>query len=425
MTDITKSSSLGPSIKLGRLPYGFFHNVERIRWDGDDVEFSGYTAEATDRENLAVMREQLLGTSSSLDTPVVPLICRDDPWRTTYLSNVTVGVEDPAGADRLRRLPYTVRGRRVPGRDAPLFELLQLGGYRSNSISIVEANTQPWHGVPAAVVDYWDGESADYDFTVTRTCETAADGVGIGVYSTTGNARRLATYSLPVANFYDGAATLTIGGNVVTGRQVWDTDANTNEWSLTNGICTVSAGAFGSEGHQFQIVGLDTAGTATTTKNFRWYFDDVGSQVPDSFTTLTVIQNRPEVVAIRLGMRVGADRYRIVMDVTLRRGSRLAEFTWRIDEDFVVTVDRGATADSATSITGGIKDASGTNRWIMVSPNTVSKSTGQGSMALSSAGTRLSAGIGIIDNSASADNDTSNQERYFGALECRQQVVGR
>jgi len=91
----------------------------------------------------------------------------------------------------------------------------------------------------------------------------------------------------------------------------------------------------------------------------------------------------------------------------------------------VVTVDRGATADSATSITGGIKDASGTNRWIMISPNTVTKSTGQGSMALTSAGTRLSAGIGIIDNGASADNDTSNQERYFGALECRQQVVGR
>lgn len=418
------SRTLGPTIKLGPLPYGILHNVERIRWDGDSVEFSGHTAEFADATELAVRREQLLGLSHSLDMPVLPIIFGDDPYRTSYFTDVEVGVEDPAGVDRLRRLPYTVRARRVPGRDAPLFELLSLGGLRSNSISFAAASADPWIGVPAAVTDFWNGEDADYALDYTRTLGAGVDGVGISLYTTTGNARRLATYTLPIDSYYDGACKLTLGGEVVTGRQVWDTDADANDWSITNGIVTVSPAPTSADKQQFRVVGLTgTGGGTSTTKDFRFYFEDTGSQVPDSFTTLTVIDNRPEVARIRLGMRVGTTRYRIVMDITVRRGARLAEFTWRMDESFVVTVDRGATADAATAMTGGLKDGS-SPRWLMISPNTVTAGTVQGELALTSAGTRLSVGLGIVDGT-SGDDDNANRDQYFGALEARQLVVGR
>ncbi len=416
-------TTLASTIRIGRVPRGRFHNAERIRWDGDRISgLSGRTTEA-DTADLPIVREQILGLANTVDQPVVPLDCTAEPSLDGYYAVGRVRADFDPGASALGHFGYDIELTRLPDRDIPRLEFMSVGGLRSNSHSIAAGAVVPWLGIPAATPDYWNGEATALPFTfdTTRACATAPDGVGLATYATTGIARRLARFSLPPTNYHDGAAELSLDGNPVVGRRIHNSDAATNNWQVSNGIVTVTPGATAGT---VNIANLNAAGTTTTDRDFDLIYYDSGTPLTiDAFTTLTVIRNTPEVVVARVGCRSGTRLELAVLDITMRRGARLAECTFRTETSTAKKI-QCTTASAGTAGTSLIYASSGAERWMMLTPQSWTDDTTQGGMTITSS--RADFGIGHHthgDSTPEGRNDLRDQ--YFGVVEPWQVIVGR
>lgn len=417
-------STLASTLRIGRVPRGRFHNAERIRWDGDRISgLSGRTTEA-DTADLPTIREQILGLGNTIDQPVVAVDCTADPSLNGYYAVGRVRADFDPGSSALGHFGYDLELERLPDRDTPRIELMSVGGLRSNSHSIAAGSVVPWVGIPAVTPDFWNGEATALPlaFATTRVCANAPDGVGLATYSTTGIARRLARFSLPPINYFDGAAELTLGGDPVVGRRIPNSDAATNNWQVSNGIVAVSPG---STAGRINILSVNAAGNALTSRDFDLIYYDSGTPLTiDAFTTLTVIRNTPEVVVVRVGCRSGSRLELVVLDITMRRGARIAEFTMRTETSTAKTVQCNV-ASAATDPGGAVTfQSAGTERWVMFTPQANTADTTQGGITITSS--RADFGIGHYTNGASSPEARSNLlEQYFGVVESWQVIVGR
>lgn len=418
-------------IRLARLPYGVLGTVSTLAFDGDTIEMAGriepVEADHDDdaRALLAVRRDQLLGLGEAWawDAPHHPIVALDDPSLTGMYGDWRVKVD----ADHLGvgHFAWSLTARRVLGRDAPGFELEQVGGHRINDHSITAGSVTPWFGVPAAVTDFYAGESGGSTFALSRTSDTGA--VGIYRYSTTGVNRRLAAFHLPTVDHYDGAALIELGEDrhPVTGRQVWDTSAASNLWRVGNGLVRVSQstttpGALYVEryhggawsGHTYTL----SHSHATTPATI------------DAMSTFSVLVNTPEVVTVRVGLTSGSLLHRHLLDITVRRGSLAAEMVWRTDLALLGRVTHSPTAGSSKLTTGGGADyglahSSGTApRWAMMQPSSQAEDTTAEWIARAADAATWAFMIGATDSSTTT---TGMRDEYFGVNECYQQVVGR
>lgn len=419
------SSDLAQGIKLGRMPYGVLGEVSQLSFDGETVRMGGRiepVTEDTDADRialLAVRREQLLGLASPWDSPTQPLIVAGDPSITGYYADLAVSTDiDHMGAGHFT---WSLAGRRLLGRDAPGHEILQVGGLRSNSHSIVAADALPWVAVPAACTEFYSGVSST--FTGTRVTDTGD--VGFRTHATGFN-RRISYMVLEPARYWDGAAVIELGADhhPVTGRQVWDSDASSNGWRIGNGLVRVSQSATAGE---LLVESVNGAGTTWASENYSLKYDSAGKTI-DTMTTFTVLCNTPEVCTVRVGLRSGTHRHRHLLDITVRRGDTLAEFMWRTDEALLGRVSHDPTeaasdvTDGGATVVGITENTGATEPWIILQAAAATESNANGWISRTTQGTSYAFAIGTSDATYSASDV---RKYYFGVNECWQSLVGR
>ena len=222
-----------------------------------------------------------------------------------------------ASASPSKLLGLSVSLERVRGFAAPIFESVVLGSKRSGVIAGVTPTA--WHGVPATAVGYETGV-----LTPTRSVLSGETG-DVQVFSEATNhlfnARPM--WFLNPADWYDGAAELTVAGHVVTGRQVRNAPA---DWVLSNGLVRFSGRADGAVVSER----WDATGQVWTDSG-AWSVTRSSSAIGPlgAAHTLTVLRNDPACVTVRLAYdaasNVAGSRFVVYLDVSLRRGSTVAE----------------------------------------------------------------------------------------------------
>lgn len=222
-----------------------------------------------------------------------------------------------ASASPSKLLGLSVSLERVRGFAAPIFESVVLGSKRSGVIAGVTPTA--WHGVPATAVGYETGV-----LTPTRSVLSGETG-DVQVFSEATNhlfnARPM--WFLNPADWYDGAAELTVAGHVVTGKQVRNAPA---DWVLSNGLVRFSGRADGAVVSER----WDATGQVWTDAG-AWSVTRSSSAIGPlgAAHTLTVLRNDPACVTVRLAYdaasNVAGSRFVVCLDVSLRRGSTVAE----------------------------------------------------------------------------------------------------
>lgn len=371
-------------IQIGRCggDISFDRGPASATWRGDRLSLSGHM-QASSEANQKVLRQQLLGHADNPDEPVIPVVWPYDTDVTGFYRPLSVGVElfqRPTSV-----IAFDVELERVPGYQAPLFELWSRGTLRVNAHSITTSNATPWVGLPSTVTDL--------KLPVTtsapgRARVLAGDSVtmyyldgGIGASQTSYYDTEVGFY-LPPANYYDGAVTLTTDGNVVVGEQVLN---DPSDWVVGNGLVEVEWTSSGV----FTVSVYD--GSAWRSKGYKIGIGGVLSTTDP--TNLTVLRNSPEAVSIRVGgvpqgslpsaITSGGDSVSSItryIDITVRRGGRYAEFTAVSATAEEWWVSRSAT-EAGTSTTAGVRasstDANG-DRYVIASPLTLTAETTDG-----------------------------------------------
>lgn len=222
-----------------------------------------------------------------------------------------------ASATPSKLLGLSVSLERVRGFAAPIFESVVLGSKRSGVIAGVTPTA--WHGVPATAVGYETGV-----LTPTRAVLSGETG-DVQIFSEATNhlfnARPM--WFLSPADWYDGAAELTVAGHVVTGKQVRNAPA---DWVLSNGLVRFSGLADGAVVSER----WDATGQVWTDSG-AWSVTRSSSAIGPlgAAHTLTVLRNDPACVTVRLAYdaasNVAGSRFVVYLDVSLRRGSTVAE----------------------------------------------------------------------------------------------------
>lgn len=222
-----------------------------------------------------------------------------------------------ASASPSKLLGLSVSLERVRGFAAPIFESVVLGSKRSGVIAGVTPTA--WHGVPATAVGYETGV-----LTPTRAVLSGETG-DVQIFSEATNhlfnARPM--WFLSPADWYAGAAELTVAGHVVTGKQVRNAPA---DWVLSNGLVRFSGRADGAVVSER----WDATGQVWTDAG-AWNVTRSSSAIGPlgAAHTLTVLRNDPACVTVRLAYdaasNVAGSRFVVYLDVSLRRGSTVAE----------------------------------------------------------------------------------------------------
>ena len=268
-----------------------------------------------DDPNVEFAAEQFAAYVDSADETFVPVrFVGPTAWDGFY--RVT---DVQASASPSKLLGLSVSLERVRGFAAPIFESVVLGSKRATSGASV--TPLAWHAVPATAVGYETG-------VLTPSRSTLPSETGdVQIFSEATNHLFNArpTWFLNPADWYDGAAELTVAGHVVTGRQVRNAPAG---WVLSNGLVRfvgLADGGIRSErwdGAAWSSPGVWRLNRTLTGGNS----NPVGAP-----HTLTVLRNDPACVTIRVAYDAAAlvpgSRFVVLLDLSLRRGSTVVEAT--------------------------------------------------------------------------------------------------
>lgn len=138
----------------------------------------------------------------------------------------------------------------------------------------------------------------------------------------------VAQFAVAPADFYEGGATLTIGGNVATGRQVVN---DQDGWAITNGLIWVRPVV-----DTDMIVEISDDGVAWTEVAFT---GNPGTGVAVTFPHgIQVMRNSPECVTVRLSgyglLTSGSESQEIpvTVDLSVRRGAKYVSIVMKAAE---------------------------------------------------------------------------------------------
>lgn len=310
------------SLRIGRL--GMDVVIDRIvRWDssGDrlSIEFN------TPRRGIELaerLRGQIDGLVGSADESFVPIVSDDFPNSTGFYTILSATVE-PTRAQAFAGV-YSVRieAQRVTGYGAPLIEVRSVGARRPSSLAV--APMTEGHNVPSAArsLGLWQPTSGSWVASNVDAVRETVDGSVLHFGGVPGP--YTSQFFISATEFYEGAATILMGTErlaPVIGRQV----PSTGMWRLSNGLLEIEP----SDGDGFAL------------RMRMWWVDHWSPWVPFQMVgrgasgarvphpapnSVTVLRNTPLEVAIRLGFTVIGDTFPATLDITLRRGQRLAEY---------------------------------------------------------------------------------------------------
>lgn len=330
--------------------------------DGNRVRINGTIRETT-AAGFSVALAQVRGILNDPDQiSGIPVIPSADSSLAGFYRVTGGGVDVTPESYRSFWANYSLELERVPGFVSPLVESRLLGGLRTNDHSIVVGDTSPWWATPT---------DAEQDNQGVSTAARAGDGGSVAFqYTSAGTVLydRTASMRLAAGDWYDMAATIEVTDGVtwrkLVGRETGATP--TTGWRLNNGLTRVSYGG----GNGLLSVEHHNGTSWGTAKIYKVGVESTGVltafNVP--FTSLTVLRNAPEAVAIRLGTGTGAAY--TVIDINLRRGAYMADCAVIYSSAGYFGVARNVT-EAATALTGGIvatsADADG-NKFVLSTP---------------------------------------------------------
>ena len=319
--------------------------------NGDDVDLAGALTGDTYAE-LVLLRAQVNGLHENRDEPVVAVNWAGDASVDGYYEVIDAAVPMPARGLAALKLDYRLKLRRIAV--YPDINSLIVGNtVRTNSHSIVKASTVPWWALPDdATMDYTPAASSATRVTDSGTVRLWYTTDGTVLYNTVRRWQCLAS------DYYDGAARIEltdgVGWYALVGRRLPNTSIS--GWRITNGLVRVSYG--GSDG--LLKVEHYVSGAWSVSKTYKLTVS-TGPTTLGAWRTITVRQNAPEQVAVRIGLdqENSSTPAAVTLDLIVRRGALWVEgrVERAADVNAYLSNELGIyrnTAEAATAHTGGV-----------------------------------------------------------------------
>ena len=403
---------MGSTVQVGRVSVSLEVAVEAAVYRGDTLRLSCY-CDGTATHMYAII-EGLCAYAASADESVVPVTFDTPLAHLTGFYRVGDVSVDQAMPDRS---DLTLDLERVQGYTAPLFESIVLGGKRSGVAAGVTA--EAWQALPDTVKGYENG-------TITPTVEVAATADGNLTLFTDAvnklfNAR--VEFYLPPASWYVGAATLTVGGNLIVGRQCQN---DPDGWVVSNGVIRLSGVTNSGE-----IKLEHWSGTAWVGDGSYWFGQYGGGAQPlltAAPLAITVLRNDPACVTIRLAYDAASivtnARFAVTVDLSLRRGGTSAEVYLSTRGGYRWLVKTPITY--AGAVAGGLSVANPATGAAFALGNTDAiEPADPKAFALATAGTWMACGIGHVFGTVNAATVGTFGSRYAAAQAERVLAVAR
>lgn len=410
--------------------------LEGLEVDGDRLSIRGRLA-ASSTAAAKALRQQLDGyvADGGDDEPIVPVVWTDDTTVSGYYRVRSAKVSTVPVSYAANWFPFQLELERVASYSTPRVQIRSRGANRVGTPGGV--TPVPWSAVPAA--------ATAYGATVTALTPATRTGPGGSVTfrgsSTQTYYDATATFVLPPANYYDAAATLKVGGYVVTGRQIPAADNLTN-WELSNGLVKITPSASSTAtidvaGPKFATPSQWSAATAVQIghQNAIWGWQPVtptGTYMSGP-KGITVVRNTPEEVVIRLAtvwlVPVSSQSVAFDFELRLRRGSFFAEiYCSGASTQFGLVLDAASAATTIGAGEGLLRTAAvDGNRLVMLANTTATtRDNVNGKIWLTAAAATagLAVGLELGGASAAAPNlNTDLRDQFFAAQADRQRVV--
>lgn len=335
---------------------------------------------ATSIAALQAKQADLLGIVDA----VVPVVFTDKTDLSGYYTVASAGTNEINWTGEVVTVDWTL-GLIRAGSDTEVdIESRLTGGVRNNSFS---ASGARWHAPPIGHDAYWSGTGSTPS-TVTRTGADGAMTVYLGLPTPC-----IPRYDCTVANYLNGRVRFVDSGGFERSGIMFGTPVT--GWTLHNALVRVQPIA--SSG----ILSIDAwTGGAWQTKNWDVLIGGVSLGAPK---TISLLRNEPEIVVIRLLWSRSPGR--VTADITLRRGSRFAEFYIQAEVAATLKVVRGTTEAGSSGgggayVTATSNDGAG-NKFIVGSALTNTADTTNGGISLA-ATTTLDAFVGVVAGGSGA-----------------------
>lgn len=426
------------SIKLGRiLDWNALGNISGLTVTSTEISARGLINQPTDINKAKATRDQLVGLGDNPDEPFVPFRYEGDSTLDSVVRIKSASADMTLGALELGQIPWAVTAERVPNGSLPNVEAPLIGGFRTNSAGVAgpPGTVVPWHAVPYASLDYYDGASAFQ--SVPFLLESESGQVGFYPFIA-GVGRKTARTAIPPSNWYDGAACIEqpYGSTYykVQGRML-ATGLSTTGWRIGNGIIRIGPGTSGALTLQAWDSATKAWGASHTITLAA--YDGSSPYSVNRINSVSILRNSPEECRIRLGLGLFSTGinygHRTMLDIKIRRGARFAECRWTTLGTAMLGSVTEAASTGGTTFTGGVvsggADAQG-NLVAMFTPTFASITTGPIAMDSTGVGLRAlgwSFGVGIVLAGAFAVNpnrSTDLRDQYFAPYGERMTVVG-
>lgn len=308
------------TLRIGRVAFGDDERtrVGSLSFSGDTLSLNG-EIKAVDQAKASAEMQRINGLIEGRDEPVVPLTWPDGPPDVSGFYRVTGGRVDGVGNYMSNgRAGFDLQLTRVSGFAAPMFEDRVIGGLRAG-VLFESSSATALFALPKAArgVEIPENQSPDALDRISDTGDVTVFSDAAG--SLFGSAP---SFYLEPENWYDGACTLYVGGELQVGRQVRNVPG---EWAITNGLVRYSASGGAVVMEKFRG---GAWGEAVTIRPY--HREDGVYSALEAPHTITVLFNGPQAVGVRLtydaASAVAGDRFTVTLDIVLRRGLRVAAF---------------------------------------------------------------------------------------------------
>lgn len=319
------------TLKIGRVEIGAADarpagvtTVTDFTFGPDGLTINGTVSLASQAKASAAM-QRILGLLDADSEPVVPVTWSDGPADVPGFYRVVGGqIGAQAGLMPEGVVSFSLTLARVAGAAAPLLENVVTGTKRLDSDPGITA--QAFMALPSTVKGFEIGANLTPSFYTRSTVEGDMT-VFVDASNTLFDATSVPSFYVDPGDWYNGAATLKVDGEVVVGRQVRNLPT---DWQIDNGLIRISGAAGGITVQRRLSTGVVT--DTMTVKPYRrvdfatlYYFDDPH--------TITVLRNLPEAVTVRLtydvASAIAGARFKVTVDIEVRRGARAA--AWYMD----------------------------------------------------------------------------------------------
>ena len=381
------------------------------------VEIQGWMSNATVAQ-VEHLRDQLLGLVGSPDEPIVPVTVGHDDSRNGWYWVLDADVEHVLGVtEDTGDRKWRARIRRTPWWDQPRMELKRTGGVVTNAHSVTTSSHTSFIAIPNTCEAVDSGTDTGTLSRGSRTAETGTMAFITGTATGAALYNTVVSYDLPLADAYDGAATIEVdvsgvgGYKPVVGRQV--RREHKTSWRLNNGLIQV---AWHTGDHGLGLSVYDGSSWETIAPRFILTDDTSYTTVDEDPISWAVLRNDPTMVTIRLVMDYEAGTSRIQWDISLRRGDRNLINVVKSRTSTQWGLEQSGGAYATTAITGAWRltsdDANG-NRWLISSPKATTADLVNGPLRLTSASQVFPFGIGVeLGGSGSAGQAQAQNVAY-------------